>query len=121
MQASLPSVVSEVKVANMGQGSTPMRILSMRWLEDSQSGIEPSDVAQRMNDLMAQGEWVSLECAFAYRAQKSSASAASKAKNANLLIHFFVGVTGLIGKALPVWVELVQVTGTCTSTVIAQW
>lgn len=93
MQASIPSIVNQVKITNMGQGSTPMRILSLRWLSEDEV---PTGATERLNEQEEVGEWACLEVAFAYRASPSSASAASKAKNANLLIHLTFGVKGVV-------------------------
>src|SRR5437588_1303073 len=93
MQASMPPVVNHVKITSVGQGATPIRILSMRWLnEDGEKGANV-----RLNEQEEVGEWVSLEVAFAYRASLSSSDAASKAKNASLLIHLTLGLKGVLG------------------------
>lgn len=91
MQASIPSVVNQVKIVNVGQGSTPVRILSLRWLKESEAA------AERLNEQEEVGEWACLEVAFAYRASPSGGSAASKAKNANLLVQLTLGVKGVMG------------------------
>jgi hypothetical protein len=93
MQASMPPVVNQVKVASVGQGSTPMRILSMRWLNEEGTG----GAGERLNEQEKVGEWVSLEIAFSYRASPSSSDAASKAKNASLLIQLTLGLKGVMG------------------------
>lgn len=94
MQASIPSIVNEVKVTNVGQGTNPIRILSLRWLNESEV---PGGPTERLNEQEEVGEWAALEVAFAYRASPSGSSAASKAKNANLLIHLTFGVKGVMG------------------------
>lgn len=118
MQNSIPSIVTNVKVVNVGQGSTPVRVLSIRWLdEDNENDRKAADTehgaTDRLNEQEQEGEWASLEVAFSYRALPSSASASSKAKNANLLVHFYMGMNGLFGTPFPVWVELRGVMGTC--------
>ncbi|KAI5850247.1 hypothetical protein DFP73DRAFT_508523 [Morchella snyderi] len=110
MQASIPSIVNEVKVTNVGQGTNPIRILSLRWLNESEV---PGGPTERLNEQEEVGEWAALEVAFAYRASPSGSSAASKAKNANLLIHLTFGVKGVMGTPIPVWVELRGCTGIC--------
>lgn len=117
MQNSIPSIITQVKIVNIGQGTTPLRILSMRWLSDENEGDEmlESGAPDRIQDLEDEGEWASLEVSFAYRAKPSSSSAASKAKNANLLVHFYMGLSGIFGTPIPVWVELRGATGTCMS------
>lgn len=90
MQASIPSFVNEVKVTNVGQGTTPIRILSLRWLHEE--GV-PVDKLSEQEEV---GEWACLEVAFAYRASRSGASAASKAKNANLMVYLTLGLKGVV-------------------------
>jgi hypothetical protein len=100
MQNSIPSIVSQVKIVNIGQGSTPIRVLSMRWLDD-ENDSNADDTEHRTTDRLSEqeqgGEWANLEVSFSYRALPSSSSASSKAKNANLLVHFFMGMNGLFG------------------------
>jgi len=93
MQGSMPPVVSQVKITSVGQGATPIRILSVRWL--SEGGEKGAN--ERLNEQEEVGEWVSLEVAFAYRASPSGSDAASKAKNASLLIYLTLGVEGVLG------------------------
>ncbi|KAG0640302.1 hypothetical protein HOY80DRAFT_959482 [Tuber brumale] len=109
MQASMPPVVNQVKITSVGQGSTPIRILSMRWLNEG--GEKGANV--RLDEQEEVGEWVSLELAFAYRASPSSSDAPSKAKNASLLIHLTLGLQGVLETPIPVWIELRGCTGTC--------
>jgi hypothetical protein len=102
MQNSIPSIVTQIKIVNVGQGSTPMRVLSMRWLDEGNEndGNAPDTehgATDRLNEQEQVGEWASLEISFSYRALPSSASASSKAKNANLLVHFYMGLNGLFG------------------------
>ena len=98
MQASIPSIITQVKIVNVGQGTTPARVLSMRWLDDAnETDKQTNSTSYRLNEHEQVGEWASLEMSFAYRGLPSAASAASKAKNANLLVHFYVGMNGLFG------------------------
>lgn len=95
-------VITQVKIVNIGQGVTPLRVLSMRWLDEQNENdhaappTAPPD-PHRLNEEEQVGEWASLEVSFAYRAQPSSSSARSKAKNANLLVHFYMGMNGFFG------------------------
>lgn len=105
MQASIPAIVTQVKIVNIGQGIVPIRVLSMRWLDDvNEGGNAAKDTMHgaidRLNEEEQVGEWASLEATFSYRAQPSSSSARSKAKNANLLVHFFMGLNGFFGAPL---------------------
>jgi Ca2+-dependent lipid-binding protein len=55
-----------------------------------------------------QGDFVNMEMAFAYRARSSGKSLKAKAKNAHLLLKFYLPG----GIAVPVWVELRGIIGT---------
>ncbi|GAO50106.1 hypothetical protein SAICODRAFT_18057 [Saitoella complicata NRRL Y-17804] len=112
MQASIPSIIHAVKIADLGQGSTPIRILSMRTLPDNEMlpNLQPKapdeSSAGAPNEEEEAGEFVNMEVAFAYRAEPSGADAASKAKNVHLLIHFYLGLKNFFGIPLPIWVEM---------------
>lgn len=93
MQASIPSFVNEVKVTNVGQGTKPIRIISLRWLREEEA---PGGTTDPLGEQEEVGEWACLEVTFAYRAGRSGASAASKAKNANLLVHLTLGLKGVV-------------------------
>ncbi|KAF8454816.1 hypothetical protein BDZ91DRAFT_841556, partial [Kalaharituber pfeilii] len=122
MQASAPKqVVENVRVADVSQGSTPLRLLSLRSLPDHhvedlrQQGdalkVEGKDEEQVKAE-EASGEWYNLEASFAYHADPTSqkpkghSGAVEKAKNMHLLVVFYIGVRGLFGVPIPIWVEL---------------
>jgi Ca2+-dependent lipid-binding protein len=89
LQATLPSMIRAVRVADLGQGTEPLRILGIRGLPlDEANGPKKSE-----------GTHVNLEVAFAYRAQKSHESSAN---NAHVLLQFWTAGSVV----LPVWVEL---------------
>lgn len=119
MQASIPGVIETVRVADISQGAIPMRLLSLRSLPDHHIGddlkrgdmdkVEDKDQAEaeRMG-----GEWYNLEASVAYHAEptsdkvKGQNGAREKAKNMHLLVVFNVGIRGLFGIPIPIWVEL---------------
>lgn len=110
MQASIPSIVNEVKVTNVGQGTTPMRVLSLRWLAEDEV---LRDTNGRLNEQEEVGEWACLEIAFAYRASRSGASAASKAKNANLMVYLTLGLKGVVATPIrmsgPFFIRIINI------------
>lgn len=122
MQASLPTFVKGVRVADLGQGNESLRILGIRGLEAADStaassaaqGGEGGGYGTGSNE--HDGDFANFEIALAYKAHPTSAkntpAAGTKGRhggglkkrvrNAHLLIEFrTVG-----GIDLPVWVEL---------------
>jgi hypothetical protein len=79
MQASLPTFIDAVKVSDLGLGSTPLRILSMRALPDQPGDPEypreswiTGDYHQKESQQLREetsGDYVNYEVAFAYQAQ----------------------------------------------------
>ncbi|KAK0212683.1 hypothetical protein DFS33DRAFT_1391528 [Desarmillaria ectypa] len=94
LQATLPKLVHGIRVADIGQGSEPLRILGVRSLNaDETSGTKPED-----------GNFVNLELAVAYKARSAGQDAGLTgcSRNAHLLMEFYLSG----GIVLPVWVEL---------------
>ncbi|RDA84960.1 hypothetical protein CP532_1741 [Ophiocordyceps camponoti-leonardi (nom. inval.)] len=115
MVASVPGVIENVRVADISQGSNPIRILSMRALPDAQV----QDIKQEIhrenektmdpNELAAveqAGSFYNMEVSVAYHAKPSGQDITSKAKNMGMQLVFYLGMKGLFGVPLPVWVEL---------------
>jgi Ca2+-dependent lipid-binding protein len=122
MQASLPGVIENVRIADIDQGSNPLRILSLRALPHNQvqdlkeSAHEHNKSTKSAEEAAADeeaGDYYNLECSFAYHAKPSDAtSASSKARNMHMLLIFYLGVKGLFGVPFPVFVELIELVGT---------
>ncbi|KAG7449530.1 uncharacterized protein BT62DRAFT_589849 [Guyanagaster necrorhizus] len=94
LQATLPKLIHGVRVADIGQGSEPLRILGIRSLNaDETNGMKPED-----------GDFVNLELAVAYKARSAGQDArrTGPSRNAHLLVEFYLSG----GIVLPVWVEL---------------
>ncbi len=94
LQATLPKLIHGVRVADIGQGSEPLRILGVRSLNaDEASGTKSED-----------GDFVNLELAVAYKARSAGKDAGltGRSRNAHLLMEFYLSG----GVVLPVWVEL---------------
>ncbi len=111
MQASVPGIIENVKVADINQGNNPIRILSLRALPDSHM----KDVKDEMHkenekikdpqELAADeegGDYYNLEVSFAYHAKPSTESMSEKAQNMGMQLVFYLGVKGLFGIPLPI-------------------
>lgn len=90
MQASLPGIVSMVRVATIGQGSEPIRFLGIKWIRDGDAkeakyGMEAED-----------GDFINLEMAIAYNARPSGKGLDGKSKNAHLLLEFYMLRGGVV-------------------------
>jgi len=94
MQASAPKFVHSVRVADLGQGTTPLRVTSIRSLPDSKLDDALAGTEEQIREHLCR-EHVNVEMSFSYRAQPSGSTAGSKAHNAHLLIDFFSGVKGV--------------------------
>ncbi|KAI9849199.1 MAG: hypothetical protein M1838_000219 [Thelocarpon superellum] len=121
MQASMPKVVENIRVAEINQGNNPLRILSLRALPDdhvkelkdsihaeNEKHKDPQELAADEEG----GDYYNIECAFAYHAAPTSGSVSEKARNMHMQIVFYLGVRGLFGLPLPIWVELQRLVGT---------
>lgn len=137
MQASIPKFIHAVKVEDLAQGSTPLRMTGFRVLPDAEAkdlqsasqehlrqerkkeekklnqknGLEDdsSDNKKKAEDLG--GTFINLELSFVYRARPTADTVASKSRNAHLLIKFWVGAKKLVTVPLPVWVEIKGIVG----------
>jgi hypothetical protein len=115
MQASVPGVIENVKVNDISQGSNPLRILSLRALPDShvqelKDEIRKQDAKTKDPQELAAdeegGDFYNLEATIAYHALPSGGDVSSKARNMGMQLVFYLGVKGLFGVPLPIWVEL---------------
>lgn len=121
MQASVPGVINNVRVAEIDQGNNPIRILSLRALPDSRvedlkkSIHEENKKTKDPQEAAADeegGDYYNLEVAFAYHAKPTGGSSAARARNMHMNLVFYLGIKGLIGVPLPIWVELQELVGT---------
>ncbi|KAI5310806.1 hypothetical protein KEM55_001699, partial [Ascosphaera atra] len=121
MQTSLPGFIENVRVAEIDQGSNPFRILSMRALPDghvedlskgAKKHVEETKPQSEVEADRNMGAYYNLEASFAYHATPSGQSTESKAANMHMLLYFYLGVKGLFGIPLPVFVELIEAVGT---------
>jgi hypothetical protein len=58
------------------------------------------------------GDFYNLEVSFAYHAQPSGKRASDKARNMHMNLVFYLGIKGLFGVPLPIFVELQSLVGT---------
>lgn len=121
MQASVPGIIENVRVAEINQGSNPLRILSLRALPDSHMGDMKKEIHEENKKTKDPqeaaadeegGDFYNLECSFAYHAEPSGKRANDKARNMHMALVFYLGVKGLIGVPLPIFVELQELVGT---------
>ncbi|TRM62429.1 hypothetical protein BD626DRAFT_499201 [Schizophyllum amplum] len=91
IQASVPKAIKGVRIADLQQGSVPLRMLGMRAL-----------------DTKEEGDYVNLEMAVAYRARATSGSLKSKAQNLHMLMQFWLPM----GIVIPVWVDVTGILAT---------
>ncbi|KAI0020399.1 C2 domain-containing protein [Xylariomycetidae sp. FL0641] len=121
MQASVPGVIENVKVADISQGNNPIRILSLRALPDAhmkdikdemhkqnQKTKDPQELAAEEEG----GDYYNLEASFAYHAKPSGKGSSINASNMGMQLVFYLGLKGLFGVPLPIWVELNGLVGT---------
>lgn len=109
MQASVPAMVENVRVADISQGSNPLRILSLRALPEVEAlELKKAATAARAGrdeqEKLAEeegGEVYNLEASFAYHAAPTEGRGVSnKARNMHLQVEFYVGIKGLFGVPL---------------------
>ncbi|POS84788.1 hypothetical protein EPUL_003642, partial [Erysiphe pulchra] len=120
MQASAPSIIENVRVAEINQGSNPLRILSLQALPESQvkefkcnvrSQISKDKSTEETKFNEDDGAFFNLECSFAYHAKRSPDDAPVKIKNMHMQLFFDIGIKGLFGVPFPVFVELQELVG----------
>lgn len=128
MQRSLPGLVDAVRISDIGQGTNPLRIISMRALPDQPGDKEyPREewIDQGTNELMERaekataagedadqaGDYVNFEVAFAYSAEPGKGSD-SRERNIHLLIEFFLGVYDWLHIPIPIWIQVDGIVGT---------
>lgn len=121
MQASVPGVIENVRVAEINQGSNPFRILSLRALPDGHVEELKDDIHKHNKkvkdpqELAADeegGDYYNIECSFAYHAAPTGKGTSDRAKNIHMQLVFYLGIKGLFGVPLPIFVELQGLVGT---------
>jgi Ca2+-dependent lipid-binding protein len=118
MQASMPKAINTVRITDMSQGTHPLRIISIRPLDDAETRESPEHAkdkdpvdealsSDKEKEKETASKYVNLEIAFAYRALPIKGNKIySKAKNMHILIDFGLGMKNVFGKSFPIWVEI---------------
>ena len=123
MVASVPGVIENVRVAEINQGSNPLRILSLRALPDSHVKELKSSIHEENKKIKDPqeaaadeegGDYYNIEASFAYHAKPvgNQTDTSAKARNMHMELVFYLGVKGLFGVPLPIFVELQELVGT---------
>lgn len=129
MQASVPpALIQNVRVSSIGLGDQAFKILSLRALpsaegestaknkaEGNEKSQEEKEKMKEQRELEGEGDdgskYYNLEMSFAYHAIPAT-GVIGKAKNLHLEVVFYLGVQGLVGVPLPIFVELNGIIGT---------
>ncbi|KAL1305090.1 hypothetical protein AAFC00_002023 [Neodothiora populina] len=123
MQASVPAMIENVRVSEINQGINPIRILSLRALPDEhmkemkQAIHEENKKTKDPQEAAADeegGDYYNLEVSFAYHAPPAGkrSGVSDRARNMHMQLVFYLGVKGLFGVPLPIFVELQELVGT---------
>ncbi|KZV88102.1 hypothetical protein EXIGLDRAFT_839449 [Exidia glandulosa HHB12029] len=131
MQQSLPGFIDAVRISDIGQGTNPFRIISMRALPDQphdkeypreewvgldKAQIEAKKAAEgkpgsKEADLDQTGDYVNYEVAFSYQALPGQGNKLRQ-KNIHLLLEFFIGAFDWLHIPIPIWVQVEGICGT---------
>ncbi|KAG0647594.1 Meiotically up-regulated [Hyphodiscus hymeniophilus] len=129
MQASVPpALIHNVKVSSIGLGDESFKILSLRSLpsaegdstakdkaNDKEKSQKEKDEKKEQRELEGEDDpdakYYNLEASFAYNAIPAT-GVIGKAKNLHLEVIFYLGIQGLLGVPLPIFVELNGIIGT---------
>nr|WVH01955.1 C2 domain-containing protein [Naematelia aurantialba] len=125
LQQSLPGFVDAVRITDLGQGSNPFRITSIRalpdqpgdagypktnWINQGDEQMKSKDTAGKDITEDQAGDYYNFEVAFSYAALPGQ-SANLRAKNIHLLIEFFIGMYDWLHIPIPIWIQVEQVYG----------
>ncbi|WWC97592.1 hypothetical protein V866_004476 [Kwoniella sp. B9012] len=125
LQQSLPGFVDAVRITDLGQGSNPLRITSIRalpdqpgdegypksgWINQGNEDIKSKDTAGKDITEDEAGDYYNFEVAFSYAALPGQ-GAQLRAKNIHLLIEFFLGLYDWLHIPIPIWIQVEQIFG----------
>lgn len=125
LQQSLPGFVDAVRITDLGQGTNPLRITSIRalpdqpgdvgypktgWIDQGKSGVGTKDTAGTDIKEDQAGDYYNFEVAFSYAALPGQAQHL-RAKNIHLLIEFFIGMYDWLHIPIPIWIQVEQIFG----------
>ena len=125
LQQSLPGFVDAVRISDLGQGTNPFRITSIRalpdqpgdkgypktgWIDHGGDNNKTKDTASKDIKEEQAGDYYNFEVAFSYAALPGQANHL-RAQNIHLLIQFFVGMYDWIHIPIPIWIQVEEVFG----------
>ncbi|CZS98597.1 probable meiotically up-regulated gene 190 protein [Rhynchosporium agropyri] len=112
MQASVPRVIENVRVTEINH----LRALPDSHVPGIKNEIHTQNKQKKdSQELLADeegGDHYNLECSFAYHAAPTGAGTSEKARNMHMQLVFYLGMKGLFGVPLPIFVELQGLVGT---------
>ncbi|KAG8897581.1 hypothetical protein FRC01_011279, partial [Tulasnella sp. 417] len=140
MQQSLPGFIDAVRISDIGQGTNPLRIVSMRALPDKPSdkeyprdewinqgmppdtNVESNQVSKKTEerelnggdqgpDMDQTGDYVNYEVAVSYQALPGQGKRL-RSKNIHLLLEFFLGAFDWLHIPIPIWVQVEGIAAT---------
>lgn len=93
MQANIPLGVQQIRIQDIGQGTEPIKILSMKWLDhDDVKEIEGFGD----EDQESIGQWAYMEITFSFTNRGSAGNSLSKGSNPFLMINVGLGIQGIM-------------------------
>ncbi|RXK42692.1 C2 domain-containing protein [Tremella mesenterica] len=125
LQQSLPGFIDAVRITDLGQGTNPLRINSIRalpdqpgdegypktgWINEGNDAIKTKDTAGKDVEEDQAGDYYNFEVAFSYIALPGQ-GAHERAKNIHLLIEFFIGMYDWLHIPIPIWIQVEQIFG----------
>ncbi|WVQ82868.1 hypothetical protein IAT38_005004 [Cryptococcus sp. DSM 104549] len=125
LQQSLPGFVDAVRITDIGQGSNPLRITSIRalpdqpqdvdypktgWINQGNEDIKTKDTEGKELEEDEAGDYYNFEVAFSYAALPGQGQSL-RAKNIHLLIEFFLGLYDWLHIPIPIWIQVEQIFG----------
>jgi Ca2+-dependent lipid-binding protein len=125
LQQSLPGFVDAVRITDLGQGTNPLRITSIRalpdqpgdegypksdWINQGDKLTKSKDTAGKDVNEDEAGDYYNFELAFSYAALPGQGQSL-RAKNIHLLIEFFIGMYDWFHIPIPIWIQIEQIYG----------
>lgn len=125
LQQSLPGFVDAVRITDLGQGTNPLRITSIRalpdqpgdegypqtgWIDQGNKDIKSKDTAGKDIAEDQAGDYYNFEVGFSYAALPGQGQNL-RAKNIHLLIEFFLGIYDWLHIPIPIWIQVEQIYG----------
>jgi Ca2+-dependent lipid-binding protein len=125
LQQSLPGFIDAVRITDLGQGTNPLRITSIRalpdqpgdegypktsWINEGNEDIGTKDTSGKAINEDEAGDYYNFEAAFSYAALPGQGDQL-KEKNIHLLIEFFIGMFDWLHIPIPIWIQVEEIYG----------